>query len=195
MAHQEEPANETLPSEQKKQGFGLDNTQRWQALLRGQIINATTTKFMNGIQLADQKAQALILMNSILIPVALNWIEKPQFHIGAIICIITCLISIFAAIICIYPKRKPARKSRERMNLLHFNDIGHMSREEYLDIMRPIFNDPSQLAQLALKDLHDVSKNAMIPKFFWLKVAYTIFFLGNLCAVTWSLGQFWQIEF
>ena len=43
----------------------------WDALLRGQVLTATTAKLVNYIALADQKAQAMIIINSILIPVIL----------------------------------------------------------------------------------------------------------------------------
>ena len=167
----------------------LSGEKRWHALLRGQIINATTIKFSRAVQLADQKAQALIFLNSILIPMALNWIEKPQFHHPAILCIITSICSILAAIICIYPKRKAGRKEKGTFNFLHFNDIGHIERDEFLDEFMPIFNDPQKLAETAVRDLHDTAKNGMIPKFFWLKLAYAIFFFGNLIAVIWSVSS------
>lgn len=173
---------ETTPS--------LSGEKRWQGLLRGQIISATTLKFSRGVQLADQKAQALILLNSILIPVALNWIDKPEFHYAAIICIVAAICSILAAIICIYPKRKAGRRDKDTFNYLHFNDIGHISRDEYLEEFMPLFNDPGKLAQTALKDLHDTAKNSMIPKFFWLKIAYATFFFGNLCAVIIAISHF-----
>jgi len=155
--------------------------------LRGQIISATTVKFSRGIQLADQKAQALILLNSILIPLSLNWIDKPEFHYAAILSIATALASILAAIICIYPKRKTGRREKGTFNYLHFNDIGHIDRQEFIDEFMPIFNDPGKLAETAVNDLHDTAQNAMIPKFFWLKLAYITFFIGNMIAVIWSV--------
>ena len=170
----------------------MEQKERWQALLRGQIIGATTAKFASVIRLADQKAQALIFLNSILVPVAINWISKPEFHTAAIITIVTALSSIFAAIICIYPKRKAGRKDRDTFNFLHFNDIGHMDRDDFLDEFMPLFNDPSKLAEVAIKDMHDVAKNAIIPKFFWLKLAYAIFFFGNLAAVLYIIMNSWS---
>ena len=164
-----------------------ENSNRWKGLLRGQIISATTVKFSRGIQLADQKAQALIFLNSILIPVALNWIDKPEFHIPALICIATALCSILSAIICIYPKRKKGRSEKGTFNFLHFNDIGHMKRDDFLEEFLPIFNDPAELAKTAVSDLHDTAQHSMLPKFFWLKIAYASFFIGNLCAVTLSI--------
>jgi len=171
----------------------MEQKTRWEALLRGQIISATTLKFVNVIRLADQKAQALIFLNSILIPVALNWLDKPEFHMASIICIATGMCSILAAIMCIYPKRKAGRKDKDTFNFLHFNDIGHMKRDEFLDEFLPIFNDPSKLAEIAVKDIHDVARNSMIPKFFWLKIAYAVFFIGNFFAIIGIVIKHWGI--
>lgn len=170
----------------------MDHEIRWKALLRGQVINATTAKFTHVIRLADQKAQALIFLNSILIPVALNWINKPTFETAAIICIATGISSILAAIICIYPKRKAGRKDKDTFNFLHFNDIGHMERDQYIEEFLPIFNEPSKLAEVAVKDLHDVAQNSIIPKFFWLKLSYAIFFFGNLIAILDIVLNHWH---
>ena len=48
----------------------------WEGLSRGQAMSTTTNKFMTNIVLADKKAQGLILLNSILIPIALNWVDE-----------------------------------------------------------------------------------------------------------------------
>lgn len=52
--------------------------EHWEALLRGQVLNATTQKFIYYVGMADQKAQAMIILNSILIPVVINWVGKPS---------------------------------------------------------------------------------------------------------------------
>ena len=156
---------------------------RWEALLRGQVITVTTNKYFDYVQLADNKAQALIILNSILIPVALNWMEKDAFHWSAIISIITAVISIMTAIICIYPKRRAGRKPDGSINYLHFGDIGQIREEEFLDEFMPIFNSPGALAETAVKDLHDTARRIIRPKFFWLKMSYVSFFMGNLIAI------------
>lgn len=166
---------------------------RWEALFRGQILTTTTTKFFNYVALADQKAQGLIFMNSILIPVALNWIDKPEYHLSAIICIFTAVLSIMAALICIYPKRRRGRKPDGTFNLLHFGDIGRMKEEEFLSEFQPKFNDPEQLAEIAVKDIHDVARRIIRPKFFWLKFSYIVFFFGNLAAIACALYNIWYL--
>lgn len=165
----------------------MNTAHRWPALLRGQIITTTTSKYFNYVQLADQKAQALIILNSILIPVAINWINKDLFHVSATICIITAIFSIMSAIICIYPKRRSGRKPDGSINLLHFGDVGQLSEEEFLDDFMPIFDNPKELAKAAVRDLHDTARRIIRPKFYWLKISYLTFFSGNLIAIIWTL--------
>lgn len=155
----------------------------WESLMRGQIVSVTTQKFFSYVNLADQKAQGLILLNSILVPVTLKWAMGDEFATPATISLVTCLLSILAAIICIYPRRRAGRKPDGTFNLLHFGDIGRMKEEEYLAEFQPIFNDPNQLAEASVKDLHDTARRIILPKFMWLKISYSTFFIGNVIAV------------
>lgn len=166
--------------------------EHWAALLRGQVIASTTDKFVTYVNLADQKAQAMIILNSILIPVVLSWVGKPMFQIGAAISITAGIASILAAMLCIYPKRRRGHKPDGTYNLLHFGDIGRMSERRYLDLMQPVFNDLDALAKESIKDLHDVAKRIIIPKFFWLKMSYGTFFIGNLIAIGWTVILMWS---
>ena len=164
----------------------------WSALLRGQVLATTTHKFVTYVTLADQKAQAMIILNSILIPVTIAWAGKPIFGLAATLAIVTALISIFTAILCIYPKRRRGSKPDGTYNLLHFGDIGRMKEEQYLMLFRPIFNDLERLAEESVKDLHDVARRIIIPKFFWLKISYGAFFIGNMIAIALALYAFWS---
>lgn len=168
--------------------------EHWDALLRGQILAGTQQKFFNFISLADQKAQAMIILNSILIPVTLNWIGKPMFEIAATTSIVAALASIFASILCIYPKRRRGQKPDGTFNLLHFGDIGRMREDRFLELFNPIYNDTSNLAEEAIKDLHDMSRRIIIPKFFWLKISYGSFFIGNVIAIAIAMYAIWSGE-
>ncbi|MBX2833905.1 MAG: hypothetical protein KTR28_02935 [Micavibrio sp.] len=156
---------------------------KWQALMRGQVISSTGLKFSRLVQLVDQKAQVMILLNSILIPVCIRGFYDPVYHWPAIISIVTSCISILSAIICIYPKRKMRKPGTLEMNYLHFNDIGHMKRDDFMSQFMPMFNDSEKLAELAVKDLHDIARNSLIPKYVWIKLSYGVFFFGNIIAI------------
>jgi hypothetical protein len=101
-------------------------------------------------------------------------------------------LSIWAAIVCIYPKRKYRKQGDRELNLLHFNDIGHMDKDEYLKQMLPRFNDLSKLAELVVNDLYDTSRYSIIPKFLWLKISYSFFGIGNLLAIVFVVLEIMQ---
>ena len=92
---------------------------------------------------------------------------------------------------CIYPKRRGGRKPNGTYNHLHFGDIARMREDEYLKSFMPIFNSRERLSEEAVKDLHDVSRRIITPKFYWLKIAYFVFFGGNLIALMVILYHFW----
>ena len=159
----------------------------WEGLMRGQILSAAMDKFSAYILLADQKAQAMIILNSILVPVALGWLNDPIFQYGATVAIITAMVSILSSILCIYPKRQQGHKPDGTRNLLHFGDIGRMQESDYLITFNPVFNSLDALTEETVKDLHDIAQHIIIPKFFWLKLSYGSFFIGNLIAISWTM--------
>lgn len=159
---------------------------KWEGLARGQILNSTIRKFNSAIRLIDYKAQVMLVINSVTIPVGLSWVEKEQFYAGAIIAILTAVWTMFFAIVTIYPRsrlKKKDKENRDSLNLLHWGDISSMSKEEYLSKVMPIVNDPNKLTEAAMTDIYDISANVLRQKFFWIRFTYYSFFLGNIVAL------------
>ena len=168
-----------------------ENVLKWQGLVRASILSATTHKLYRYITVADQKAMGLIVMNSVIVPLAMNNIHSVNFKIPATLAIVTGVLSIFMAIICIFPKRKGGNKPMGKRNLLHFSEIGVLSEQDFMREFNAIYNDPGALAQMVIKDIYDVSNRVLIPKFSLLKWSYTTFFIGNLVAVLAFLVNIW----
>lgn len=158
--------------------------EKWEGVLRGTILASTTQRLYSLIGTVDQKAQGIILLNSLIIPIALSQMDKPHFQLGMIVIVATAILSVLMAILCIYPKRRGGHKPDGTYNYLHFGDIGRMKEDVYLEHFRPLYNDVHKLSEVAVKDLHDISRRILLPKFFWLKIAYITFFLGNSVALT-----------
>lgn len=165
------------------------SAKKWEALMRGQVMAATINKYAVILRMIDQKAQVMIFLNSILIPMCIRAIEANTFPDASKISIVSAILSILAAMICIYPKRKYRKSGDRRLNLLHFNDIGHLSEDDYLQRFQCMLNDTSKLAATAAYDLWDTAKYSIIPKFFWLKLSYATFALGNLIAIGFALSE------
>lgn len=168
------------------------NKMLWHGLVRASILSATTHKLYRYISLADQKAMGLIIVNSAIIPFAMNGLDNlPGFKISATVTIITGVVSILMAIICIFPKRRVSNKSATEKNLLHFVEIANLSEDEFLDQFNPIYNDRGALGKAVIKDLYDVSNCVLAPKFWFLKISYIVFFVGNLIAISAFLYHIW----
>ncbi len=161
----------------------LSEKVKWKALLRGQIGSTYIDRLMTLVQLIDHKAQVMIFLNSILIPVCINALEHETFQISPAVSIVTSVVSILAAIICIYPKRKYRKVGDPNINLMHFNDIAHMDKEEYIAMFLPKFNTPSALAEMVVNDIYDTSRYSIMPKLKWLKISYLTFACGNMLAI------------
>ncbi len=167
------------------------NNERWQGLVRASILSSNTQKMYNYINLADQKAMGVIILNSIIIPVVMGQINNPDTKLAATLSIIACVASMFTAMACIFPKRRAMRKPDGSLNLLHYSDIGRLEESEYLEMIKPLYNNPPDLAVAVIKDLHDISRNVLLPKFAWMKLSYATFFLGNLTAILIELYTLW----
>ncbi len=162
----------------------MSQDEKWKGLMRGQVMSATVNKFSIIIRLLDQKAQVMIFLNSIIVPVCLNSIENPILRDAAIISVVTAILSILAAMICIYPKRRYRKSGDRELNLLHFNDIGHLDKDDYMSRFKEVLKTPEKLTETVVHDLYDTSRFSILPKYTWLKVSYAVFAAGNILAIT-----------
>lgn len=158
------------------------NQLKWKALFRGSLLSTTINKHVNYVGFADRRAQGIITINAILIPIALSKTTDPYFMTGAIIAISTALLSMTTAMISLYPK-KYGSKNHQHPDLLHFSQIQQYQEHDYLDQMKTALSDTSILAEMAVKDLYHISSRILAPKFRWLKISYFLFLAGNIIAV------------
>ncbi len=153
--------------------------ERWQGLFRGSVLSAAIAKHVSFLTSADTRAQGLILLNSALVPLAINGLRTPAYHLASTICVLTALVTICLCIFSLYPKRLGSKTSK---NLLHYVSFSNMSEKAYLEEMKKAFADNEILAEMAVKDLHHLGSKIIKPKYFFLRVAYAVFLLGQLTA-------------
>lgn len=158
------------------------NQLKWKALFRGSLLSTTINKHISYVGFADRRAQGIITINAILIPIALSKTTDPYFMWGAIIAIITALLSMTTAMISLYPK-KYGTKKHKHPDLLHFSQIQKYEEHDYLQHMKEALADTSILAEMAVKDLYHISTRILSPKFRWLKISYFLFLAGNILGV------------
>lgn len=160
------------------------NSKKWEALFRGAVLSSTTSKFVQYISIADQRAQALIAINAVLIPIYLNALTHSQYFYGAILGIITAVLTIFIASYSLFPRRSLRKRRAACTDRLHFTCMGNKTSDEFLREMQPYFNDTKALATIALEDVHFMASHILDPKYHWLKVSFLTFVIGNFFVVS-----------
>ena len=164
-----------LPSDSKK----------WEALTRGTILASQTQAVITYVTIADQKAQVMLFINSLVMPFILQGTDHPDYKYPAIMAVLTASLTVFFAIMTVFPRGPNRFKKRAYSNELHFADIKqHETFDHYLKSVYPIYNDVGRLSQEAFKYMYDTSRYVLKAKYFWLRLCYTWFMIGNaLCII------------
>jgi hypothetical protein len=158
--------------------------ERWAGLFRGGVISAIIAKHVGYLTSADTRAQGLIILNSGLASIALTGIKNPSYALPATLCIVTAIVTIILCVLALYPKQLGARSS---MNVFHYAHFKRMSEQEYLSEMKKALSDNSLLAEMVAKDLYHLGKKVLAPKYFFLRLAYAAFLIGQLVAVSFAI--------
>lgn len=157
---------------------------RWEALFRGSVITTQANAMLNYVNLADQKAQVMLFLNSLLLPVAINGLKADGQNLAYSIALATAFFTIFAAIMVVIPRGGRFIKRTKANNLMHFSNINRFPTfEAYTEAVYPVFNDTQKLSKEALKFIYDTSSLILKGKFFWLRLCYGTFLLGNFAAI------------
>ena len=155
---------------------------RWPQLARASLLSAVLSKHVQYVGFADRRAQGMITISALLIPIAFTGIQHPFYRLGATIAIVTSVLTICCAVLSLYPKRA-SHKGHEDMNLFHFSQIQNFSEEEYLQKMKETLEDTGELAKMAVMDLYHMANNILRPKLFWLRACSFVVLVGNIIAL------------
>lgn len=155
------------------------------------------TNYRNHINLssiADNKANIMISVNSILISVLIsilsyrNYAEtNPQIVLPIIIFLVTGLASLIFAVLSARPKitalnHTGKSQAEKQQNLVFFGNFVSMELEEYEAGMDAIFRDGELLYGNLVRDLYHLGK-VLEKKYRYLTVSYNIFMIGFVTTV------------
>lgn len=156
-------------------------------------ITATKSNFASLTSNADQKANIIIAITSLIFTISIGQIgELDQgYQISLIILMLFSLISLLLAIISVTPNYRQRSKSfenlsKEQVNLFFFGHFSEMSFEDFYVEMAKTMNDDDLLYNGLLKDIYQMGKVLHKEKFKILFLSYRFFFVGLLlsCLIT-----------
>lgn len=139
--------------------------------------------------LADQKANILISINTVIISLAIGSaarnVEFWQNLIGPmVLLIITCLSTSVIAILATRPNLIRTHMTAEdienrKAHLIFFGNFNALSLEEYENIMLNTIQDSDYLYRILLRDFYMQGK-VLNRKYGMLRTAYTVFMIGMI---------------
>jgi len=151
------------------------------------MLRLTARNQINLSSIADNKANILISINSIVLTVLVSIgigriSDYPVITFPAIVFLITCLSTIVLAILSTRPKISSGKFTKEdihnkRVNLLFFGNFYKMGMEEYEWAMKEMMADSDYLYSSMIRDQYSLGK-VISKKYRLLRVAYTVFMIG-----------------
>ncbi len=151
------------------------------------MLRLTARNQINLSSIADNKANILISINSIILTVLLSvGISKisdfPEITLPAIVFLITCLSTIIFAILSTRPKFSSGKFTEEdihnkKVNLLFFGNFYNMEMEDYEWAVKEMMADQNYLYSSMIRDQYSLGK-VISQKYKLLRIAYTIFMIG-----------------
>ena len=151
------------------------------------MLRLTARNQINLSSIADNKANILISINSIVLTVLLSIgigkiSDYPVITFPAIVFIITCLSTIVFAILSTRPKFSSGKFTEEdihnkKVNLLFFGNFYNMEIEDYEWAVKEVMADQNYLYSSMIRDQYSLGK-VISQKYKLLRIAYTIFMVG-----------------
>jgi hypothetical protein len=178
-----------------------DLLRKYQGLERKTPIRATQTFFranyrnhINLSAIADNKANIMISVNTILISVLITFLSyknigetQPMILLPVIIFLVTGLASLTFAILSARPKvtmlnKNVKNKTTIQRNIIFFGNFVHMPLEDFESAMDAMLRDGELLYGNMTRDLYYLGK-VLEKKYRYLSISYNIFMVGFVATV------------
>jgi len=164
---------------------------------RETLFRVTFRNQINLIQIADNKANMIISINSIIISVIItingfgvisdSFQNKADIVIPVTLIILTCLTSVVYAIQAarphlIKPQKGQEEKQAKNTSMLFFGTISGKTMDEYLDEMDELLKSREMIYKNMTIDIYNQGK-VLKRKYHLLSIAYLIFMYGFVFSV------------
>lgn len=156
------------------------------------MFRTTSSNHLMLSQMADNKANILITINSIILSVVVSVLirkleEDPRLIVPTIMLVTVCLATIVFAILATRPNVSAGRFTRDdiknkKTNLLFFGNFHGMSVEDYEWSMKQMMKDADYLYGSLIKDIYYLGK-VLGKKYKFLRIAYNIFMFGFVVSI------------
>lgn len=153
-----------------------------------QMIRQTRAHHVNLSSMADKKANMMLTIASLLIPLSTRFLYDERSHLAAATLIGFCVLTILLAAYAAMPKfnrngRTPGQTPDTRassFNLLFFGSFVQMDYRDYERAMEKMMNDPSEVYETQVREIYGMGQYLARKKYKFVQYSYLSFIAGVL---------------
>ncbi len=162
------------------------------------LFRVTSRTQVSLIRIADYKANMIMGINAMIITVLVGIISRGLIFsteniaaemyliIPLVLIILTALSTLVYAIRAVKPRIINFNKVKidppKKTSMLFFEEIWHLSPEEYIEKMENLIKSPQDIYKNMIIDIHNQA-NVLHRKYKMLSYAYTIFMIGLIISI------------
>ena len=156
-----------------------------------QMIRQTRAHHVSLSSLADKKANMMLTIASLMIPLSTRFLYEQRSHAAAVTLIGFCVLTIVLAAYAAMPKLKMGNKTDSAIdpdstsfNLLFFGYFTRMTYKEYEHAMEDMMNDPNKVYETQIREIYSMGHYLAQKKYKFLLFSYVTFITGILVSST-----------
>jgi hypothetical protein len=156
-----------------------------------QMIRQTRAHHVSLSSLADKKANMMLTIASLMIPLSTRFLYEQRSHLAASTLIAFCVLTIVLAAYAAMPKLKIGKHKKAKVdpdqtnfNILFFGSFIRMSYSEYEHTMESIMNDPNKVYETQIREIYGMGHYLAEHKYMFVLFSYLSFITGILVSST-----------
>ena len=156
-----------------------------------QMIRQTRAHHVSLSSLADKKANMMLTIASLMIPLSTRFLYEQRSHLAAVTLIGFCVLTIVLAAYAAMPKLKiknhkdsPIDLDETAFNLLFFGSFTRMNYGEYEAAMEAMMNDPNRVYESQIREIYGMGRYLAQKKYKFVLFSYLSFITGILVSST-----------
>lgn len=163
-----------------------------------QMIRQTRAHHVQLSLMADTKANMMLTIASLLVPLSIRFLNDPQYRLPAMIMISFCMLTVVLSAYAAMPKIRWLKNTGADSNLKHpmfnilfFGSFLKMSYPDFIDSMEELMNDHNLSYEAQLRELYTMGSYLEQRKYRFVRLAYMAFISGAVISSTaYIVGSF-----
>ena len=149
------------------------------------MIRQTRSHHVQLSSMADMKANMMLTVASLLIPLSIRFLDDPRLQLAALTMIIFSIITVLLAAYAAMPKmlwkhgpNEMADLKNPSFNLLFFGSFTKMDYNDFEHAMEQLMNDHEEVYEKQIKEIYLMGQYLAREKYRFVRFAYISFITG-----------------